>query len=91
MRWKNGGLWKLKKMVVWNEEEEEDEGEFRKSEGKGKRERNQRVLSERLGLTVWDPRSVQIPRLRIESLKFVTGINQADGRAVGLSDGRHER
>ena len=24
LRWKNGGLWKLKKMVIWNEEEEED-------------------------------------------------------------------
>jgi len=63
----------------------------RKCEGKGKRERNQRVLSELLGFDVWDPRSVQIPRLRIESLNSVTGVKQADRRGVGQSDGRHKR
>ena len=70
-------------MVKRLQEDEGEEGEFRKSEGKGKRERNQRVLSERLGFDVWDPRSVQIPRLRIESLNSVTGVKQAAGEASG--------
>jgi len=57
---------------------------------KGKRKRNQRVLSERLGFHTWDPRSVQIPRLRIEFLDTVTGVTTADGLGVGQNDGRHK-
>jgi len=37
LRWKNGGLWELQEMVIWNEENEGEEEQFRKSEGKGKR------------------------------------------------------
>jgi len=58
--------------------------------GKGKRKRNQRVLSEWMGGNVWDLRSVQIPRFRIESLSRLTGVTKDDGRVVKPDDGRHE-
>jgi len=75
-------------MVKRNEENEGEEEEFsKKSEGKREKERGR---SERLGLNLWDPRSVQIPRLRIESLNTVTGVTKADGQGVKPNDGRHE-
>jgi len=58
--------------------------------GKGKRKRKKTCLCEWLGFDVWDPRSVQIPRLRIESLNKVTGVTKDDGLVVKHKDGRHE-
>ena len=51
----------------------EKKNSFEKVKEKGKEREKERVWSERLGLNVWDPRSVHIPRLRIESLNTVTG------------------
>jgi len=73
-----------------NGDSEKKKNGFETVKEKGKRRRNQRVLSERLGFYVWEPRSVQIPRLRIESLNSVTGVTKADGPGVRNNDGRHK-
>jgi len=79
---KNGGLWKLKQKGCLEWRRRGKNGRKRRERGK-RRERN--VLRE-----LWDPRSVRIPRLRIESLSRVTGVMSSDGPDVCTSDGRHE-
>ena len=68
----------------------EKKNSFEKVKEKGKEREKERVWSERLGLNVWGPRSVQIPRLRIKSLNTVTGVTKDDGPGVRHNDGRHE-
>ena len=63
---------------------------FEKVKEKGKEREKERGRSERLGFDVWDPRSVQIPRLRIESLNAATGVTKDDGTGVRPNDGRHK-
>jgi len=79
---KNGGLWKLKQKGCLEWRRRGKNGRKRRERGK-RRERN--VLRE-----LWDPRSVRIPRLKIESLSFVTGVTKADGPGVRNNDGRHK-
>jgi len=67
----------------------EKKNNFEKVKEKGKEREKERGRSERLGLNVWDPRSVQIPRLRIESLNTVTGVTKDDGQGVRPKDRRH--